>query len=165
MAGARQTSLTLFVVTSFTMSLKDLRRKTWQKESIEFFHTHQNDPLFMLGIGLYWGEGSKYGDAFELTNSDAGVLRVWLNWLNKFYSSCELRFTIFAHEDVIESEAIEFWANTLSITRDIKVYRAVPKSSKGTRKGKVPYGTFRIAIKSGAAEARYKMLEWFKLLS
>lgn len=119
----------------------------------------------MLGLGLYWGEGSKYPNAFELTNSDAGILKVWMEWCKEFLPDLCLRFTVFAHADVDEEEAINYWKIQLSIDSPVKFYRAIPKSSKGTRKGKLPYGTFRIAVKAGATECLFKMMIWLGALS
>lgn len=123
-----------------------------------------SDPLFMLGLGLYWGEGSKYPNAFELTNSDVGVLKNWMNWLKRYTPSTDLRFTIFAHNDVNKDEAIKYWSNNLDINSVIKYYLAVPKNSKLTRVGKLPYGTFRIAAKKGATKLLFKMKIWIELL-
>lgn len=42
--------------------------------------------LFILGLGLYWGEGYKRGSQeWGLTNSDPNMIRVILAWLRKCY--------------------------------------------------------------------------------
>lgn len=42
--------------------------------------------LLILGLGLYWGEGYKRGSQeCGLTNSDSGIIRVILVWLNECY--------------------------------------------------------------------------------
>lgn len=145
--------------------LKQTREKLWNKEAVEFFNLHELDSLFMLGLGLYWGEGSKYPNAFELTNSDLGVIKNWLKWLKMYLPDAGLRFTIFSHSDVSKEDAIEYWASQLEIDSPIKCYLAAPKSSKGTRNGKLPYGTFRVATKKGATEHLFKMKVWIDILS
>jgi transcriptional regulator with XRE-family HTH domain len=42
--------------------------------------------LFMLGLGLYWGEGYKRGSQeCGFTNSDSKIIRTTLTWLNEYY--------------------------------------------------------------------------------
>lgn len=42
--------------------------------------------LFMLGLGLYWGEGYKRGSQeWGFTNSDSKIIRTILTWLNEVY--------------------------------------------------------------------------------
>lgn len=35
------------------------RRLRWKAEALVLWEQWRTDPLFLLGIGLYWGEGSK----------------------------------------------------------------------------------------------------------
>ena len=43
--------------------------------------------LFILGLGLYWGEGYKRGSQeCGFTNSDAGIIRTILTWFNECYA-------------------------------------------------------------------------------
>jgi len=42
--------------------------------------------LYMLGLGLYWGEGYKRGSQeWGFTNSDSDMIRVILAWLHTYY--------------------------------------------------------------------------------
>ena len=42
--------------------------------------------LFMLGLGLYWGEGYKKGnEECGLTNSDPDIIKTYIKWLAKIY--------------------------------------------------------------------------------
>lgn len=141
------------------------KENLWTEDAKRIFDKNKSNGEFMLGIGLYWGEGSKYGSAFELTNSDPGILKCWIKWHKKFLPDLSLRYTIFAHEDIDKDECIKYWKATLLIDDVIKFYRAIPKSSTGKRKGKLPNGTFRIATKKGAKESRHKMLIWMSILT
>jgi len=40
--------------------------------------------LFMLGIGLYMGEGSKSFEQVQITNSDPVIIRTAVTWLKTF---------------------------------------------------------------------------------
>lgn len=40
--------------------------------------------LFVLGIGLYWAEGSKKNRDTRFVNSDPLMIKIWISWLIKF---------------------------------------------------------------------------------
>ncbi len=46
--------------------------------------------LFILGLGLYWAEGSKKYRGVRLINSDPFVIKVWIKWLN-FFANVEIK--------------------------------------------------------------------------
>lgn len=72
--------------------------------------------LFLLGVGLYWAEGSKakpYRPQERVTfvNSDPGMITVFLAWLRLLDVPPEhLRFHVHIHESADVSEAERFWA-------------------------------------------------------
>jgi len=42
--------------------------------------------IYMVGLGLYWGEGYKKGNQeFGFTNSDQRMIKFYINWLNKSF--------------------------------------------------------------------------------
>lgn len=46
------------------------RQNKWKFEANDIYLKNKNNPLFMLGIGLYWGEGAKTRNLFSISNSD-----------------------------------------------------------------------------------------------
>jgi hypothetical protein len=58
------------------------RRERWQAEAKALWEQWHCDPFFILGVALYWGEGTKSAkpccSRLALTNSDVNMLRVWL---------------------------------------------------------------------------------------
>ncbi|MFF8944241.1 hypothetical protein ACF1A5_18620 [Streptomyces sp. NPDC014864] len=72
--------------------------------------------LFLVGVSLYWAEGSKdkpYERRENVTfvNSDPGVIKVFLAWLDLVGIERErLRFTVMIHESADVAGAERYWA-------------------------------------------------------
>ncbi|MDX3643672.1 hypothetical protein [Streptomyces sp. MB09-02B] len=72
--------------------------------------------LFLVGVGLYWAEGSKdkpYDRRENVTfvNSDPGMIQVFLAWLDLLGVDRErLRFNVMIHETADVSGAEKYWA-------------------------------------------------------
>ncbi|MER7486409.1 hypothetical protein ABTY20_11010 [Streptomyces sp. NPDC126497] len=77
--------------------------------------------LFMAGVALYWAEGSKSKpyDRREraiFVNSDAGVIRVYLAWLDLLgIDRKRLNFRVLIHESADVDSAHRFWAQVATI--------------------------------------------------
>lgn len=68
---------------------QNLKRSDMEKQVVlgrqDLGHMKKRD-LFMLGLGLYWGEGYKRGSQeWGLTNSDPKIICTILAWLNEYY--------------------------------------------------------------------------------
>src|SRR5262249_53135007 len=68
------------------MENRERRRQMWRAEAASLWEQWKADPLFVLGVALYWGEGTKSrrDPRFALTNSDADLLSVWMRWCRRF---------------------------------------------------------------------------------
>src|SRR5947209_11459933 len=58
----------------------DQRRRKWADETELLWTRHRSDPFFLLGIGIYWGEGRKRlvrgrTGRLCLSNSDPSMMR------------------------------------------------------------------------------------------
>ncbi len=62
---------------------KQLRIEKARIYAATLWKQHGDDPLFLLGIGLYWGEGSKT-DKLSFSNSDPAMVRFMMLWLQKY---------------------------------------------------------------------------------
>lgn len=79
-----------------------------------------NRDLFMLGLGLYWGEGYKRGSQeWGFTNSDPQIIRAALTWLNKCYDvpvkNIIARLTINLRYKFETERLINMWARETGI--------------------------------------------------
>jgi len=98
--------------------------------------------LFIAGIALYAGEGSKTGAAVGFANSDPRMIALFLRWLRTFFDVEEtrLRLHLYLHQGLDLDEANEFWSQLTGIplTQFRAPYRAVPDPS--IRRSKHPFG-------------------------
>ncbi|MFF8638647.1 hypothetical protein ACF052_31085 [Streptomyces pilosus] len=79
--------------------------------------------LFLIGVGLYWAEGSKdkpydRRESVTFVNSDPGMIKVYLAWLDLLGVERErLRFTVMIHENADVTGAEQYWAELVGAGR------------------------------------------------
>ncbi len=147
-------------------AMRRQRREQWAREAIPLWERWRHDPFFLLGVGLYWGEGDKPRRPGELTlglsNSDPGLLRVWLRWCRRFLPGVPLRSDLQLHDGCDVAAARQFWEDELEVeVRSVTV--AVSSASK-RRRNTLPHGTLRVRVGRGSAEWMTKMLVWLDLV-
>ena len=110
------------------------------------------NALSLIGAALYWAEGNKR-ESMRFSNADPDMLRLYLRWLTEILHVpvSELVVFVSAHTNVgISNLDIQrYWGKILHISSgEIKVYAApIPKSSKQTKVGRLPYGTACIKVR------------------
>lgn len=145
------------------------RRKRWLEEADRIWKERNGELLFALGIGLYWGEGSKRSSrgssVLSLCNTDPGLLRVWLKWCRTYLPGLGLSFLVQIHSNVREKEAEVFWRSALGFEEPLQISVNRPSSSKGRRAKTRPllHGVLRITVRRGASEWHHKMLRFLEL--
>lgn len=85
-----------------------IRRPETKKESI----------LYGIGMGLYWGEGTKSNKhSVRLGNTDPELIKVFVEFLVSLcgVSKSRLRFGIQVFSDVNTNEALSFWSKKLNV--------------------------------------------------
>lgn len=108
--------------------------------------------LFMIGLGLYIGEGSKQYEDIRITNSDPNVIKMAIKWFRIVCEVPEENFTIVAHlyPDISEKLALTFWSELtqLPLTQFGKsqIDRRTNKTYKKARI--LPYGTVDIRVRA-----------------
>lgn len=104
--------------------------------------------LFGLGLGLYWGEGtrrSKY--AVRLGNSDPNLIKVFLQFLKVIYRIEEekLRFGLQLFSDTDSTDALKYWSSQLGVhTSQFMKVIVTPVRGKGTYRRKSKYGVLTV---------------------
>ena len=89
--------------------------------------------LFIAGIALYAGEGSKRRGSLQFPNNDPRMITLFLTWLRWFFDIDEsrLRLWLYLHEGLDLEAAVEYWSTLTGIPRHQfgKPYRAEPDDS------------------------------------
>lgn len=100
--------------------------------------------LLGLGIGIYWGEGTKVTKhSLRVANSDPGIIKMFVKFLTEI---CQLRlnkitYSIICFNDSDPNIARKFWSQELKISPDrFGKITQIPKQGKGTYKKKSLYG-------------------------
>lgn len=123
------------------------------------------EAIFFLGLGLFWGEGTK-NRRFDVQVANADPLVVVATI--KFLKECcdvhpeKLSGWIHTHENINPEEALSYWSRLSGISRNrikVRAYRSV--ASRGSKpKRWLPYGTFHLRVQS--VEAAKKVNGWLE---
>ncbi len=129
--------------------------------------------LFMLGIGIYVGEGSKTGNLIRVVNSDPKIIRTVIFWFKKICGLQNINFSIRIHlyPDNNQNDSINFWMKETGLSRKtfLKTWIDVRTNKKRKNFGKLPYGTAHLTIKSaGGGKAGVfllrRILAWIEIV-
>ncbi len=106
--------------------------------------TLQQMFLFGLGLGLFWGEGSKRNiHAVRLGNSDPALVKKFIDFLVTIYKidKEKLRFQLLSYSDLDSEELISFWSEYLSV-KNTQFFKTtiLKRRGKGTYTTKMKYG-------------------------
>ncbi|MGW2629952.1 hypothetical protein ACWC2K_11560 [Streptomyces chattanoogensis] len=77
--------------------------------------------LFLIGVGLYWSEGSKSkahrrSERVTFINSDTSMIKVYMAWLRLLGVDREnLRFAVMIHESADVAAAERHWAHVVGV--------------------------------------------------
>ncbi len=106
--------------------------------------------LFGLGVGLYWGEGTKRSpDSIRLGNTDPDLVMRFVEFLSKFYGikPDKFRFGLQIFSDMSPREALRFWADKLSMpTSQFMKVIVTPARSLGTYREKTKHGVLTVYV-------------------
>ncbi|HUD02844.1 MAG TPA: hypothetical protein VMR46_02365 [Candidatus Paceibacterota bacterium] len=120
-----------------------------KREAIKDIGVITRRDLFMLGVGLYMGEGAKTCDITRITNSDPKVLKLMMHWFLSLGVPKE-NFIIKLHlyPDTDIKKSLQFWSSTTTLPRSQfrKTYIDIRTNKKARNRGKLPYGTAHLGV-------------------
>ena len=124
------------------------RERNRLPEIKEIFNRFKNDPLFQLGIGLYWAEGAKNSGGTMFTNSDEKMFTVMLHWFEKFtsYSRLDLRYRLYVHKPYAHEGCEQWWAEKLQVPLSNFTKTSYKPTSKGIKTRQNYKGCLRIEV-------------------
>ncbi|MFE6486459.1 hypothetical protein ACFVGN_26495 [Streptomyces sp. NPDC057757] len=104
-----------------TMRRREEERRQTQRRATEEVGAMTERELFLVGVGLYWAEGSKNKpyrrqERITFVNSDPNMITVFLSWLRLLkVEQSRHRFSVQIHESADVKAAEEFWAHHVGI--------------------------------------------------
>ncbi|KKQ95977.1 MAG: hypothetical protein UT22_C0046G0004 [Parcubacteria group bacterium GW2011_GWC2_39_11] len=108
--------------------------------------------LWLLGIGLYLGEGSKTHNNVRIINSDAGIVKLSVLWFKRICGLKTENFSPVVHiyPNNNLKKTIKYWSKITSIPKDqFQKTQIDIRTNKSTKKrNMLPYGTINLQIRS-----------------
>ncbi len=102
-----------------------------------------DNPRFMLGLGIYIGEGNKYNKSDTgLSTCDVYIAKIFIDWIKEFFHSDLFRLSVHHYNPNKDIEIINYWSIQLNIPTDYfnKSIFSISKSSQRKR-NTLAYGT------------------------
>jgi hypothetical protein len=104
--------------------------------------------LYGLGLGLYWGEGSKRGKGgVRLGNTDVKLIKKFIEFLEKVLcvKKSKLKFGLQIFGDISADKALLYWKRELKVKNN-QFYKIIVSKvrGEGTYKYKSEYGVLMV---------------------
>jgi len=117
------------------------------------------DPLFFLGVTLYWCEGTQKTGSFSFINSDPVIIKIMIRWLNDICKipKKQVKFRLYIHKIYAHEECEKFWSKELRVPlSQIKItYKPTPHKVKRN-----PGYKGCLKVDAGGVELFRKFLGW-----
>ncbi len=106
----------------------------------------KSKEIFMMGLGLYWGEGTKHrAGCLSVSNTDPSIIRFFICWLNKSLgvSRDKMKVALQLYSDMNINKEMRYWSGTLKIplSQFVKPYIKKNSSKNINHKGGFGHGT------------------------
>ena len=127
--------------------------------------------LWLIGIALYWAEGSKEKEwsrnaMMDFTNSDARMIRLYIKWLDEIFGISEegIKCGIYIHENSKNriDQVINFWSKQTGFSKSKFNYVYFKKHNIKTKRkniGESYFGGLRIRVNK-STDLNRKVAGW-----
>lgn len=131
----------------------------------EFARCHLDDPLFVAGTVLYWGEGAKTKQMLAVTNADPAALRLFINWVEAFHDDDPtFVLSLHLHQGDDDASARRWWSEQLSLQRPAFTRTFVKPPGTGHRQNRLLHGVCRVRLRR-STDAFYRTIEWIDVIA
>jgi len=130
---------------------KEKRHKEIYKIQKKLLFPFNNREFFLLGLGLYWGEGTKCRqDGLSISNTDPSIIKFFIYWLNKSLRIPKKKIRVMLHlyTDMDIKKEMQFWSEILKIplSQFTRSYIKKTSSKNINHKGSFGHGTCSVRI-------------------
>lgn len=126
-------------------------REAFKLAKVEF-ENFKKDPLFMVGVSLYWAEGAKRSSSFSFMNSDPEMIKLMIAWCERFLKPEEFEniyLRLYIHKPYAHENCEEYWAKVSGISLDKFKNTVYKPSGLGVKKRPGYRGCLRIEVAKG----------------
>ena len=132
--------------------------------------------LWLIGIALYWAEGSKEkeyrpGSSVQFTNSDVYMIKLFLKWLLEIckVNKKSIDIDIYIHENSKNNitSVVTYWSTAVGFPKDAFSHIYYKKNNVKTNrknKGVNYYGVLKIKVRASSILLR-KIAGWVKAIN
>ena len=87
------------------------------KQAKKELPTLLKNPLFLIGLSLYWAEGSKTEERIQFANSDPRLIKIMVKWFKKICKVPErkIKVHIYIHKVYKNEECEKFWSKITNV--------------------------------------------------
>ena len=121
------------------------------------------DPFWVAGVSMYWGEGFKTQSTLGMANSDPFALRLFIAWSDRFHGEGEYRARLNVHAENDEEWARRWWSQELSVGLDSFTKSYIKPDGTGHRKNHLAAGVC-LVNRRRSADALHTTLAWIDFL-
>ena len=141
---------------------KETRLSSFYREQKEEIFPLGKRDLFIAGLFLYWGEGTKTGSStVSLSNTDPSTLLFFMQWLTKCFNVPVDKFKVKLHlyKDMSIKKETLYWSRLLNIpiARFRKPYIKNSKTTDMTYRRKFIHGTCNVIVEDARLLERILM--------
>lgn len=139
-------------------------REIARKEAIKNFNTLYQNPLFIAGIIIYWGEGdSNPKNPLRISNTDPRMIKLYVYFLKEILSTPEekIKLGLILYPDLSDKKCKTFWKKITTLkeknfvkTQYIKGYHPTKRLSNGI-----------CMVVVNSRQYKIKILQWIDLFS
>jgi len=147
---------------------KDARLKIFYDEQKNFIFPLTKRELYLGGLFLYWGEGTKsHTSNLTISNTDPSVIKFFVKWLVVCLGVPKNKISVQLHlyEDMKIKKEIEFWSEALNIPSAQFTRPYIKKSFLKDINHKGGFGHGTCNVKIGDARLAEKTLMGLKSIS
>ena len=135
-------------------------------EGFRDIETMKEIDLLMLGIGLYWGEGSKTNrGSIELSNTDPRIIQIHVLFLSSVFKfpMSKIHAHVGLHSHLSIERAERYWSKISGIPLRQFQKTSLRRSKRGKGEhDRLPFGTFTVGVYDTAA--RIRLEGWIQAL-
>lgn len=144
---------------------KSVRDEEYRLNAKKMYEDNKNNPLFIAGVSIYWGEGEKVNKGrVSVINTDVSLLKLAINFYRIILKIPEskLRAAIFIYKDINPIKALNYWSKEIQLPKAQFIKTQILPSRSKLTKRKITNGICSIYFSS--VESSIKIKEWIFLL-
>lgn len=142
------------------------KREMIMQSAIKEAQTLIKEPLWGIGVALYWGEGGKTQQTARLSNSDPEVIKIMMRFFTQYSDVPLEKFHGHVHtfSQSNAKKAVAYWSRITGIPRG-RFYKTYVKQSIASKQKRntLPYGTLQIYIHD--THFFFRLMGWIKSIS